>query len=402
MIYVVHCKRHKGSVYIGRPSVLGNPYPLKKGEPRGSTLDRYRKYLQKKIAQNDPDIVGELNRLADIAENGDLYLGCWCTPNPCHGDVIREELLKILEARKMVNKTDFILIIAGSRGFENYKLLEKKCDKILQSVSQTRNIIIRSGGAKGADKLGERYAKKRGYTIQEFIPNWRPNGVYDKSAGHKRNREMADGNAQFRDKAHALIAFWDFESTGTKGMIDYATKKGLQVRAINYTQYNGVDPIAPVVPQNKSTSMRLLKQDVFTAYDSGQYDAICILTNGVVKRDGCAVMGAGQAKTALERFNAIDKRLGKKLLATGNHVYKLGKTEKGHVFSFPTKNNYDDNADMDLIVQSAKELLAFVNEHNLKNVLLPRPGCGLGNLKWTDVKKKLTPILDDRFIIVNK
>lgn len=398
MIYVAHCKREKRSVYIGRPSVLGNPYPLKKGEPRGSTLDRYRKYLQGMIAKNDPDIVGELSRLADIAEHGDLYLGCWCTPNPCHGDVIREELYKILEARKMSSKKDFILIIAGGRDFDNYKLLEKKCDKILSTLKNTRNIIIRSGGAKGADKLGERYAKKRGYTIQQFIPNWRPNGVYDNSAGHKRNREMADGNNEFSEPAHALIAFWDTVSTGTRGMINHAKKKNLQTRIINYTQYEGADKIVAV----KRKAMRLLKQDIFTAFETGEYDGLCILTNGIVKKDGCAVMGAGQAKTALESFNGIDKRLGKKISATGNHVYKLGRTGNGVVFSYPTKEHYDNDADMDLVIQSAKELLLLVNENNLQNVLLPRPGCGLGKLNWTDVKKELAKILDERFIIVNK
>lgn len=399
MIYVVHCKREKRSVYIGRPSALGNPYPRKKNEPRGSTLDRYRKYLQKKIKENDPDIVGELNRLADIAEQGDLYLGCWCTPNPCHGDVIRDELHKILEERNMPKKTDFILIIAGSRDFDNYKLLEYKCDKVLSKIVGTRNIIIRSGGAKGADKLGERYAKKRGYTIQEFIPNWRPNGVYDRAAGHKRNREMADGNSEFPVPADALIAFSVNDSPGTRGMVDYATKKKLHVRLIRAEQYKGINKIN-ATPADKS--MNTLKQDVFDAFGSGDYDAVCILTNGIFKKDGRAVMGAGQAKEAVERYRDIDLRLGKKLKATGNHVYKLGKTNNGYIFSFPTKNHFDSGADLDLIIQSAKELLLFADEYKLDNILLPRPGCGLGGLKWPDVKKQLEKVLDHRFTIVTK
>lgn len=237
MIYVVHCKRHKDCEYVGRPSVLGNPYPLKKGEPRGSTLERYRTYLTAKIADKDDDIVAELNRLADIAQVGDLYLGCWCNPHPCHADIIREEIYKILEARNMPKKKDFIVIIAGSRGFNNYKLLEKKCDKILLKVAETRNVIIRSGGAAGADKLGERYAKKRKFEIQQFIPDWRPNGVYDKTAGHKRNRSMADGDDNYPESANALIAFSLHDSSGTRGMINYATKKGMQVRKIAVEDY---------------------------------------------------------------------------------------------------------------------------------------------------------------------
>lgn len=302
----------------------------------------------------------------------------------------------------MPTKIDFILIIAGSRDFDNYKLLELKCDKILSQLKDTRNIIIRSGGAKGADKLGERYAKKRGYTIQEFIPNWRPNGVYDKSAGHKRNREMADGNKEYPSRADGLIAFSINNSSGTAGMIQYATKKNLQVRTIHVEQYNGLTKVNSIPKSPTTNGMRLLTGDIFDAFDTGNYDGLCILTNGIFKKDGCAVMGAGQAKTALEKFNGIDARLGKKLKASGNQVYKLGKTDNGTIFSYPTKNHFDSDADMKLIIESAKQLVVFVNENNLENVLLPRPGCGLGNLRWVDVKKELSHILDDRFIVVNK
>lgn len=127
---------------------------------------------------------------------------------------------------------NFIIIIAGGMHFKNKRLLYKKCDRILSKVS--KNIIIRSGKATGADRLGERYAGDRNYDIQEFPADW---DTYGKSAGHRRNREMTDGNDEYSDKANALIAFWDGKSTGTKGMIDYAKKQGLQVRVIRYDQY---------------------------------------------------------------------------------------------------------------------------------------------------------------------
>lgn len=112
------------------------------------------------------------------------------------------------------------VIIAGSRYFNNYELLRQYVDHILQNVSQKESIEIVSGGAKGADELGERYAKERGYKITRFPAEW---NKYGRAAGPKRNEQMGD-------YADALIAFWDGESRGTKHMIEYAKKKNLLVR----------------------------------------------------------------------------------------------------------------------------------------------------------------------------
>lgn len=134
----------------------------------------------------------------------------------------------------MTKLKPFIVIIAGGRHFDDYKLLERKCDKLLGNL--TRPIIIRSGKAKGADALGERYAKERGYTVEEFPANWnrQRDGSYDKAAGHKRNREMAVGNKEFPEPATAAIVFWDGISRGSAGMIKFAEEQDLKVRVVNY------------------------------------------------------------------------------------------------------------------------------------------------------------------------
>jgi hypothetical protein len=76
---VVHCKNASYDVYIGRPSKWGNPYRLKKGEPRENCLARYRKWLLSR-----PDL------LAAIGELKGKVLGCWCKPLACHGDILAE------------------------------------------------------------------------------------------------------------------------------------------------------------------------------------------------------------------------------------------------------------------------------------------------------------------------
>ena len=58
-------------------------------------------------------------------------------------------------------RPDFRVIIAGGRDFNDYPLLKAKCDKILASKSQTHNIVVITGAARGADSLGEQYARER-------------------------------------------------------------------------------------------------------------------------------------------------------------------------------------------------------------------------------------------------
>ena len=128
------------------------------------------------------------------------------------------------------------VIIAGSRDFNDFQKLMNSSIKILTEISKKRDdldrIRIISGTARGADKLGEQYAKIAGYELSKFPADWDGLG---KRAGYIRNAEMAkfaveDGNYG------VLIAFWDGQSRGTKHMIDLATRYGLEVHVVNYKE----------------------------------------------------------------------------------------------------------------------------------------------------------------------
>ena len=120
----------------------------------------------------------------------------------------------------------FRVIIAGGRDYNDYNELKRICDHMLQNQS---DITIVSGKARGADTLGEWYAKERGYPIQEHPANW---DKYKKKAGSIRNEEMAQN-------ADALIAFWDGESYGTGHMIKIAKQYNLKVKTHIYlTNHN--------------------------------------------------------------------------------------------------------------------------------------------------------------------
>lgn len=77
---VVHCKRDQYDVYIGRPSIWGNPFHLTDESRRAEVIRCYRDWL---LAQ--PSLMERAKR-----ELRGRRLGCWCAPKDCHGDVLAE------------------------------------------------------------------------------------------------------------------------------------------------------------------------------------------------------------------------------------------------------------------------------------------------------------------------
>lgn len=124
------------------------------------------------------------------------------------------------------------VIIAGSRDFGDFPKLMNSCIDILHEISDQNDdldkIRIVSGTARGADILGEQYAKISGYEVSRFPADWDGLG---KRAGYVRNAEMAK-YAVADESYGVLIAFWDGKSKGTKHMIDLAEKNGLEVHVV--------------------------------------------------------------------------------------------------------------------------------------------------------------------------
>lgn len=100
--------------------------------------------------------------------------------------------------------------IIGSRTFTNYRI----CKEVIENIVEDSKIMIVSGGAKGADALGEKFADENNLMKLIFKPDWEKFG---KSAGFKRNTQIIENS-------DIVIAFWDYESKGTKNSIDTAKK----------------------------------------------------------------------------------------------------------------------------------------------------------------------------------
>lgn len=118
------------------------------------------------------------------------------------------------------------LIIAGSRTITDYNLLRTLVlrSKLWEKYGKKLEVI--SGMAKGVDTLGVEFAQKAKLKLWEFPVTHQDWSKHGKSAGHIRNRRMGDF-AKLCPNGGGLLALWDGESNGTKGMIDYARALGL-------------------------------------------------------------------------------------------------------------------------------------------------------------------------------
>ncbi len=119
----------------------------------------------------------------------------------------------------------FRCVIAGSRTFSDYSALAKEMDASLsRQIKEGNAVTIISGTARGADLVGERYARDRGFQVERFPADWNRHG---KVAGYRRNEEMAG-------VADAVVVFWDGYSLGTQHMITIAKDHRLPLKVVTF------------------------------------------------------------------------------------------------------------------------------------------------------------------------
>jgi hypothetical protein len=104
--------------------------------------------------------------------------------------------------------------VIGSRTFNDYELVK-------ETLTKLDITLLVSGGAKGADSLGERYANENNITTLIFKPDWERHG---RGAGMIRNTDIVKNS-------DIVVAFWDGSSKGTLDSIRKVEKlnKGLMI-----------------------------------------------------------------------------------------------------------------------------------------------------------------------------
>lgn len=150
-------------------------------------------------------------------------------------------------------------------------------------------------------------------------------------------------------------------------------------------------------------------------------NALVITTNGYVTQSGKCVMGRGIAKQIADRVPVFPYLLGSVINREGNHVHVFPTKTKA-LITFPVKpktvvNNGSNvvshcrtsygevtpgfyaKADVNLIERSLIELVALADKHPEWNtILIPRVGCGAGELNYEDIKLLMEQYLDNRFV----
>ena len=145
---------------------------------------------------------------------------------------------------------------------------------------------------------------------------------------------------------------------------------------------------------------------------------ICVTTNGYVNASGYAEPKSETASQAYQIWPGISSSLGENIRREGS-ICQVVLTHYSNripltVVSFPTKPGrffqkdtslpylpgWTGPANLDIIRHSAEELVELTTKMKWDIVYLPRVGCGSGDLKWKEVKKTISGVLDDRFIVL--
>lgn len=82
-------------IYIGRGSPLGNPFPIgAKYGSRDTVIEMYKEYLSQEVNKDNKIILKELDKISNTLDICDVNLVCFCKPKRCHGDIIKEIVMK--------------------------------------------------------------------------------------------------------------------------------------------------------------------------------------------------------------------------------------------------------------------------------------------------------------------
>jgi len=113
------------------------------------------------------------------------------------------------------------ILVCGSRYWDDEKKIRSELERFPVDT------VVITGGANGADRLGDKVAKSLGMKSIVFPANW---NKYGRAAGPIRNQQMLN-----EGQPDLILAFHNnlSSSLGTKNMVSLAKNKGVECRIIN-------------------------------------------------------------------------------------------------------------------------------------------------------------------------
>lgn len=204
MTEIINIKTYQNKDYIPccRGTLFGNPFEIGLDGTREQVIEKYRVHFN--------NLIKDERFLTEIFKLKDKKLGCYCSPEKCHVEIIKQ----FLETNE-IPKLKLKVAIIGSRSFSD----KERMKKFLINNKEKIEIVV-SGGASGADKIGTDTCNELGIPYIVFPAEWYDkNGKLDRGAGFKRNWSIV----KFAD---LVVAFYDGVSKGTKNSLEIAEKLG--------------------------------------------------------------------------------------------------------------------------------------------------------------------------------
>ena len=134
-----------------------------------------------------------------------------------------------------MSKAKYVIVVSGSRDFYDFSLMVKVLNKVLKVRKIDTNlceVVIREGGAKGADRLARNYCHANFFTLDEVPADWYNINVepcrvledkhgekYNVFAGLNRNKSMID-----RGDTNLVVLFQKSKSRGTANALNLAKR----------------------------------------------------------------------------------------------------------------------------------------------------------------------------------
>jgi len=347
------------SISLYPPQYIKTDFHIKELCPNPSLLHSYKKepsekdYISRFNKQLDNvDLKSILDPILD--KEKDIVLLCYEKPSDfCHRQLVAERIESLYNMNvqeygyeyslrrngKIFSRELERIAIIGSRTTTNYGLIQRE---LLKYIGK-KNVIIVSGGAKGADSLGEKFAEEFGYQTDIFYPDWDKHG---KGAGFIRNSDIIENSD--------IIFAFTTGSKGTEDSIKKAIKKGKIV--FKYTISHKHKNVLFVKKYNKKMCL-------------DNQNNIFVFGDNLLQKGNA---GQAQIRECINSFGIPTKR--------------LPSMNKVSFFS-------DQDDERDAVLRALRELFKY------SNIILPIDGLGTG---LASMKEKSPLLFNEMNLIIDK